>query len=80
MVATKAPFYSVNNQLRKAPFYGGDGGNKGSFLRWQWRQQRHLSTAVMVATKAPFNGGNGGNKGSFPRRQWLLSTAANGLK
>jgi hypothetical protein len=76
----------------KASFYGGNGGNKGSFQRWQWRQQRLLSTAVMAATntpfyginsqlrKASFYGGDGGNKGSFPQRQWLLSTTANGLK
>jgi hypothetical protein len=40
---------SVNNQLRKAPFYGGDGGNKGSFQRWQWQQQRLLPTVAMAS-------------------------------
>ena len=64
----------------KAPFYGGDGGNKvfflqrqqsakeGSFLQRRWWQQRLLSTVAMAATKASFNGGNGGNKGFFQRR------------
>jgi len=40
---------SINNQLGKAPFYGGDGGNKGSFQWWQWRQQRLLPTAAMAS-------------------------------
>jgi hypothetical protein len=70
MVATKAPFYSINNQLRKAPFYAGDGGNKGFFLQWRWWQQRLISMVAMAATKASFNGGNGGNKGPFQRWQW----------
>jgi hypothetical protein len=81
MVATKASFYSINNQLRKAPFYGGDGGNKGSFLQRQqsakegsylwrrWWQQRLLLQHQQSA-----------KEGSFLRRRWwqqrLLSTAS----
>jgi len=30
------PFYGVNNQLRKASFYGGDGGNNGFIPQRRW--------------------------------------------